>query len=66
MKHNRSSFFKSISLILAFSLLPVQAALALSAPAGGDALVALQPQASGRLETRGNQPIQVNGEWPDD
>lgn len=67
MKHKHSSSFKTISLILALSLLPMQVVAALGnelAPdgAGAGAAVAVpQPQALGRLTTRGNQAIQVNG-----
>src|SRR5436305_2842401 len=62
MKRRNSSSLKFTAILLVFGLLPVQTVMAL---ASGTSLIPLEaaavPQNLGRLTTRGNQPVQVNG-----
>ena len=63
MNRRNSSSLKFTAILLIFGLLPVHAVAVLAAGTSliPEGAVAVVPQKLGRLTTRGNQPIQVNG-----
>src|SRR5688572_26164048 len=60
MDQKRRKGFRAIAALLLLSIAQVGLQVGLAEPASNTAL-SIEPQATGRLTTRNNQPIQVNG-----
>ncbi|HEU4769322.1 MAG TPA: hypothetical protein VFS77_18285 [Pyrinomonadaceae bacterium] len=60
MDQKRRKGFRTIAALLLLSIAQVGLQVGLAEPASNTAL-SIEPQATGRLTTRNNQPIQVNG-----